>query len=165
MLIHILRGTPVVMWPLFAGLIALGLLQARTRTIGSRRATLLPGLWMLLSLAGVIGAFGPGAVALAAWTVGIVVAMATGPRLLPRIAATWHAAGDTLRVSGSWLPLSLIVGLFAVKYAASVSMAIQPRLATDTEFVVAFSLAYGVFSGLFAMRGLQLWQIRRAARA
>ena len=165
MLMHILQSTPIQIWVLLAVLIALGLNQTRTRTIGSVRATLIPAAFVLLSLAGVLAAFGLNPAGLAAWAVGVAVSMAIAPRLLPRIAATWHAAGDTLRVNGSWLPLVLIVTLFAIKYAAGVSLAVQPRLAADGTFVVAFSLAYGVFSGLFATRGLQLWNIRRAAAA
>ena len=165
MLSHILQATPIQIWILLAGLVALGLQQTRTRTIGSTRATLVPAAFVLLSLAGVLSAFGPSAAGLAAWAVGGAVALTLGPRLLPRIAATWQAHGDTLRVAGSWLPLVLILALFSIKYAAGVSLSVQPRLAADSGFVVAFSFAYGLFSGLFATRGLQLWQIRRAAAA
>ena len=165
MLMHIVQSTPIQVWILLAGLIALGLSQVRTRTIGSKRAALVPAAFVVLSLAGVLSAFGASPVGLVAWAIGVASALLAGPRLLPRIAATWHAAGDTLRVSGSWLPLVLILCLFAIKYAAGVSLAVQPRLAGDTEFVAAFSFAYGVFSGLFATRGMQLWKIRRSAAA
>lgn len=165
MLAHIVQSTPTAIWLLLAGLIGLGLMQARTRTIGSRRAVLLPGAFVVLSLAGVVSAFGIGVTDLAAWAIGIGASLAIGPRLLPRLVATWHAASDTLRVAGSWLPLVLIVALFMIKYTAGVSLAVQPRLAGDAGFVAAFSLAYGAFSGLFATRAVQLWQIRRDARA
>lgn len=163
MVLHILQSTPIQIWILLAVLVGLGLSQTRTRTVGSTRATLLPVVFVLLSLAGVLSAFGLNAAGLVAWAVGVAVALSVGARLLPRIAATWQAASDTLQVAGSWLPLVLIVSLFAIKYAAGVSLAVQPRLAADSGFVVAFSLAYGIFSGLFATRGLQLWQIRKAA--
>jgi amino acid permease len=164
MLLQILQGTPLGVWALFAGLVGLGLSQARARTIGSQRAALLPAALVVLSLAGVVTAFGGKPLAIAAWAAGSGAAIVTGPRLLPRLRATWQAAGDTLQVAGSWLPLALIVSLFLVKYAAGVSLALHPGLASESEFVIACSLAYGVFSGLFAARGLQLWQVRRAAR-
>jgi hypothetical protein len=165
MLLQIIQGTPLYVWALLAGLLWLGLSQARTRTIGSRRASLLPAVFIVLSLAGVIGAFGANAIAVATWAIGIVVSVAGGPRLLPRLGATWQAAGDSLQIAGSWLPLGLIVALFMVKYAAGISLAMHPQLAAETPFVVGCSFAYGVFSGLFAARGLQLWQVRRLARA
>ena len=165
MLLQIIQGTPTGVWVLFAGLVALGLQQARERTIGSVRAAVLPAAFVVLSLAGVVSAFGGSALALTAWATGIGAAIGTGARLLPRLRATWQAAGDTLRVSGSWLPLALIVSLFLLKYAAGVSLALHPGLAADRSFVFACGLAYGAFSGLFTARGLQLLQVWRAARA
>ena len=166
MLSHIIQGTPIQIWLLLAGLIALGVSQARTRTIGRTRAAVLPAVFVVLSLAGVVSAFGSNAFAfgIAAWSVGIATALGVS-RFLPRMRATWQAASDTLQVAGSWLPLVLILALFLVKYAAGVSLALQPQLASQVGFVVACSLAYGLFSGLFAARGLQLLQVRRAARA
>jgi hypothetical protein len=146
-------------------LIGLGVAQTRPRTIGSRRATLLPAAFVALSLAGVVSTFGGNALAIAAWAAAVAAAVAAGSRLLPRRRATWRAADDTLEVAGSWLPLVLIVSLFLVKYAANVGLALHPGLAAQRDFVLASSLAYGAFSGLFAARGLQLWQVRRAARA
>ncbi|MEO8921372.1 MAG: DUF6622 family protein [Caldimonas sp.] len=165
MLLQILQGTPLRIWALFAGLLWLGVTQARSRTIGSLRATLLPGVFVILSLVGVVSAFGANAIAVATWALGVAASIATGPRLMPNMRATWQAAGDSLQVAGSWLPLALIVSLFLVKYAAGVSLTIHPQLAVQTGFVVACSLAYGLFSGLFAARGLRLWQVRRLARA
>jgi len=163
-LVQIVQGTPLRIWVLFAALVWIGLRQAKTRTIGSLRALLLPGVFLILSLAGVVSAFGASAAGGAAWAVGIGAAVAIGPRLLPALRATWQAAGDSLQVPGSWLPLGLIVALFAIKYTAGVSLALHPALAAETDFVVACSLAYGVFSGLFAARGVQLWRVRSEAR-
>ncbi|HZV91860.1 MAG TPA: DUF6622 family protein [Caldimonas sp.] len=165
MLGQIIKGTPIGVWILLVALVVLGLKQTQPRTIGSRRAAALPAAFVVLSLAGVLGAFGASALGVVAWACGIAASLATGPRLLPRIRASWQAAGDTLHVAGSWLPLLLIVSLFAVKYAAGISLAMHPALAAQAPFVVAFSFAYGVFSGLFAARGRQLWQVRAAARS
>jgi hypothetical protein len=165
MLLQIIQGTPLRIWALFAALLWLGYRQTRTRVVGSVRAALLPGIFVVLSLAGVIMAFGANALAVAVWAVGVGIAVTAGAHFLPRLQATWHGAEDTLRIGGSWLPLALIVSLFFIKFAAGVSLAIHPGLASQTNFVVACSLAYGFFSGLFAARGWQLWQVRSAARA
>lgn len=165
MLLQIIRGTPIFVWLVLAALVALGLSQTRPRTIGSRRAALLPAAFVVLSLAGVLSAFGASVPGVFAWACGLALSLAFGPRLLPHIRASWQAAGDTLHVAGSWLPLLLILALFTIKYVAGVGMALHPGLARQADFVVGCSLAYGVFSGLFAARGRQLWQLRAAARA
>lgn len=164
MLLQIIQGTPLRIWALFLGLVVLGVWQARTRTIGSLRAALQPGVFVVLSLAGVVSAFGTSGIAMAAWATGVFASVTFGPYLLPRLRASWQAASDSLRIAGSWLPLALIVSLFLVKYVAGVSLALHPQLVAERDFIVACSLAYGLFSGLFAARGLQLWQVRRAAR-
>lgn len=165
MLLQIIQGTPLRIWALFFTLVVVGVSQARTRTVGSLRAALQPGVFVALSLAGVVGAFGASRVAVAAWTTGVFASITFGPYLLPRLRATWQAANDSLRIAGSWLPLALILSLFFVKYTAGVSLALHPQLVSEADFIIACSLAYGLFSGLFAARGLQLWQVRRAARA
>jgi hypothetical protein len=165
MLLQIVEHTPIAIWALLVGLVAIGIRQTRVRVVGSRRAAVQPAVFVVLSLAGVLGAFGGNALAVAAWAAGTGAAVATGPRLLPRLQATWHAASDTLQIAGSWLPLALILALFFVKYAAGASLAMHPNLASEADFVIACSLAYGLFSGLFAARGLQAWRVRQAARA
>jgi len=164
MLLQIILGTPLRIWILLAGLIGLGLTQVRDRTIGSLRAALLPAVLVVVSLAGVISSFGASVLAVAAWAVGLGAAISAGPRALPPLRARWQAASDSLRVAGSWWPMLLIVALFLVKYAAGVSLALRPGLVSDGGFVVAFGLVFGVFSGLFAQRGWQLWRIRQTAR-
>ena len=164
MLQQIIRGTPIGVWLVLAALVALGLKQTKPRTVGSRRAAILPAAFVVLSLVGVLSAFGASLLGGVAWACGVVGSLTIGPRLLPRIRASWQAAGDTLQVPGSWLPLVLILALFGIKYAAGVSLAMHPVLVHEDDFVAACSLAYGVFSGLFAARARQLWQVRAAAR-
>jgi hypothetical protein len=165
MLLQIIQGTPLRIWALFAALLWLGYRQTKDRVVGSLRAALLPGIFILLSLAGVVMAFGANTLAVSSWGVGVGIAVSAGARILPRLQATWHAAGDTLQIAGSWLPFALIVSLFFIKFAAGVSLAIHPGLVSQPNFAVPCSLAYGFFSGLFAARGWQLWQVRSAARA
>ena len=164
MLLQIFQGTPLRIWILLAGLVVLGVWQARPRTIAPARAAVLPAALLVLSLAGVVSTFGASAPALAAWAAGIAAALAIGPRVLPPVDATWSATHGAIRVAGSWLPLALILGLFATKYVAGVSLALHPDLAAQARFAILCGLAYGLFSGVFAARGWQLWRIRAAVR-
>ena len=58
MLMMILTHTPVYVWALLAGLVALGLMQSRTRQVSKVQALALPvtmlalGLWSLVARAG-----------------------------------------------------------------------------------------------------------------
>ena len=164
-LLQIVHGTPAHVWALLAGLVALGVSQTRPRTLGSTRVALLPLLLVALSLAGVAHSFGVSAAALLAWLAGLGLALAASPRLLPAPRARWTPSRDAVHVAGSWLPLALIVGLFAIKYVAGASLAIHPALSHETLFAVPVGFAYGLFSGAFAARGWQMWRARGAAPA
>jgi len=159
-LLQILQGTPAHVWALLAGLIVLGVSQSRPRTLGSTRVALLPLVLIALSLAGVASSFGIGAAALLAWLAGLGVALAAAPRLLPAPRARWTERRDAVHVAGSWLPLALVVGLFAIKYVAGASLAMHPALSHETLFAVPVGFAYGLFSGTFAARGWQMWRAR-----
>ena len=161
MFIAIVQHTPVWVWGLLAALIALGLSQARDREMSLARVTILPLVMIALSLSGVFSAFGHSLVALGGWAAGVGATLVFGRQFTRAHGAAWSLQTATLHVPGSWLPLGLIVTLFALKYFAGVSLALHPEFAVDTRFAGLISLAYGGFSGLFLARGLSL---RRLAK-
>lgn len=156
MFIAIVQHTPVWVWGLLAGLVALGLSQTREREMSLARVTALPLVMIALSLSGVVSAFGHVPVALGGWAAGVGTALAFGRPLVAVRGAAWSQRGGTLRVPGSWLPLGLIVALFSLKYVAGVGLAMHPALATDAAFAGLVSLGYGALSGLFLARGRSL---------
>ncbi len=159
MILTIVQHTPLWVWGLFAGLVALGLVQTRDRAMTLPRILMTPAVMLALSLAGVVGAFGGRPLALGAWVVGLGLSLLAGRRAARPQGARWSGAQRRLQVPGSWLPLALIVGLFAIKYLAGVSLAIAPRLAADATFAGGCSLVYGLFSGLFLARAMALWAL------
>ena len=48
---------------------------------------------------------------------------------------------------------------------AGASLGMHPELAAQLAFAAPLSFAYGLFSGAFASRALQLHRLRRAAQA
>ena len=59
-------------------------------------------------------------------------------------------------MSTFYLPLVLMLGIFATKFFVGVNLAMHPALATDPIFAGGFSLVYGMFSGVFLARGMAL---------
>ncbi len=156
MFIAILRHTPVWIWGLLSLLLAAGLWQTRDREISLLRITILPLVMVVLSISGVLRAFGPSAVALGGWALGVGTALALARQLLSVRGAVWSTDAQALQVPGSWLPLALMLGLFAVKYFAGYHLAVNPTLATDAVFAGLCSVAYGGVSGTFMARALAL---------
>jgi len=160
MFTQIVVHTPKWVWALLILLIAAGLAQLRARRISVPRATLLPALLLVLSMLGVIG--GLHGVALSVWATTLAAALVFGQGLAAPRGASWSGATRELHVPGSALPLALIMGLFATKYAAGVALAMNPLLASDAAFAALCGAAYGSFSGLFAARAVSLWRLTRA---
>jgi len=73
-------------------------------------------------------------------------------------------AEGRLSVPGSWLPLALMLGLFATKFAVGVLVALAPALRHDAAFAASAGLAYGAFSGLFLGRALALRALAAGGR-
>ena len=162
-LIAILEHTPRWVWLLLAVLIAAGMKQSRPRRVTLTRLTALPAALVALSLFGVVSGFA-GTAAVAGWAVGLAAATALAFALGAPPAARWHAAERRLDVPGSWLPLALMLGLFATKYVAGVLVALTPALRHDTAFAGAAGVAYGAFSGLFLGRALAFRALALAGR-
>ena len=159
-LIAILEHTPRWVWLLLAVLIAAGVAQAQPRRVSPTRLVVLPALLATLSLLGVALGF-VGAAALAGWALGLAAATSIGLALGAPAAARWHAAGRRLDVPGSWLPLALMLGIFATKFVVGVLVALTPALRHEAAFAGAVGLAYGAFSGLFLGRAFALLALAR----
>jgi hypothetical protein len=152
----ILEHTPVWVWVVFAVIVLLGLQQTRTRDVSIGRATVLPGVMILLSLSGVLGAFAHVPLAWAAWAVGVGLTLTFAGKAVAAHGASRSTRPGHLRVPGSLIPIALILAVFVTKYAAGIMLALNPSLAASTPVAVALSLVYGAFSGLFLARAQSL---------
>jgi hypothetical protein len=156
----ILRRTPIWVWGLLAGLLALGISQLRDRTAGLARVSLLPLAMTIFSVSGMFSAFGGSphlAGAIAAWLIAAAITFAV---LAPgRAAAQFDPVRRSYRLPGSVVPLLLIVGIFLVKYVVGVELAMAPRLMQDTQYVLIVAALYGAFTGVFLGRASRLWRL------
>jgi hypothetical protein len=164
MFVQILQHTPIWVWGLLAVLVTLGLSQARAREVSLARVTVLPLVLIALSASGVLSAFGHFPIAIGGWAAGVGAALVLARNAVAVRGASWSPSTSTLHLPGSWLPLTLILGLFATKYVAGVNLAMHPALAIDPTFAGLCSLAYGSFSGLFLARALSLRQLAHRGR-
>ncbi|MDF3832925.1 hypothetical protein P3W85_08185 [Cupriavidus basilensis] len=163
MLPGILQHTPAWIWVMLAALIALGISQAAPRRMTPRRATTVPLAMAVLSFLGVVSAFSRQPLALVAWAAGMAAAL-----VLARAAGTWETirwstADRCLHVPGSWIPLLLILCMFATRFCVSVAQAVNPGLLRHGTFAMAAGFIYGAVSGIFLARSLVAWRVSRQA--
>lgn len=153
---QILRHTPLWVWTMLAALLALGASQLRTRRVSRTRLLLLPAVLTGLGLLSTATSFTQPGAALAAWALAFAAGLTLGRRIpLPR-GAHWDAAGRTLLLPGSALPLLLIVAIFMLRYAGGVSLALHPQWSASLAAALPMAAAYGAIAGTFAGRTLGL---------
>jgi len=163
MILSILEHTPVWVWAVFCAVISLGLAQTRTRYVGRARATLPPVIMVAVSLSGALGTFTQLSLALAAWVAGFSLSLSFAGEVMVVRGASWSPETRLFQVPGSWLPVTMIVGLFLTKYVTGVCLAINPSLAANTSLTALLSLTYGAIAALFWGRARSLLHLTRGS--
>lgn len=156
--------SPVWVWALLAGLIALGIAQMARRAVSLKRVALMPIAWVAFSLYGMVSAFGGGGggqfgMVLLAWLGAMATVSALAMRFTLPSGTRFDPATRRLDVPGSVVPLLLILGIFLTKYAVGVELALQPAQGHTLSFALPVALLYGVFNGIFVARALRLLRL------
>jgi hypothetical protein len=160
----VLENTPVWVWLLLAFLIYRGIVALNPRAVDPRRALVLPIVFLVWAIVGLIGqphdasaAWLSFAVTLAAGAaVGVGIAGLRTPPTLARESGLLHLPGA---------PTTLILACFgfAVKYVSSVAMAMHPELRGDFWFCAFYGAQCGILAGIFW--GWTIGQFARALQA
>ena len=164
MLMQILTNTPLWVWALAAGLLALGLWQRRTRQVAPSALLGLPIGMLALGLWTMTPAFVQLPVTAMIWLLALGGGLALGQRLPAPRGAAWLPAARRLHLPGSWLPLLLIGTIFSLRYSSAVAMVLNPALRQTLAFQAPLALTFGALGGLFLGRSLGLLALTRSAQ-
>lgn len=151
MLVAILQHTPIWVYILLIVLIIVGIQQSRTRQVSRTRLLILPLAMTALSLYGVLAAFGVHWLPLLCWLCGLTLTTLLVQRLLLGRIQYCTTTGRFTQ-PGSWLPLTLMMGIFLMKYCVGATLAMAPDIVKESAFIVSVATLNGVFSGLFLAR-------------
>lgn len=158
-----LQHIPVWVFALLLGLIALGLLQTRTRHVGQRRLLGINIALTVFTLVGVVQQWRhtPWLVlGLLSWAASCaVVAWGLGQAAAPA-GASYNAETRRFTVPGSWLPLALFMAIFACKFVVGMLSATAPEALHSVQAAMGISALYGLFSGLLNARALRLLKLQ-----
>ena len=161
MIAQILINTPLWVWGLLAALLALGFSQARSRTAGLVRITLLPLGLGAFSLYGTVSAFGATPTVLGSWLAATTLLLLVVTQIPVPTGTRYESTARQFHLPGSWVPMALIMGIFLSKYTVGVSLVMQPELKANASFSLAIGTLYGVYSGIFAGRTARLIRLIR----
>lgn len=159
LIVQILQHTPLWVFGLFLGLLYLGYLQSKTRTVSRLRLALLPAVMLCLSLLGVWTSFGADLAAIFTWAIALagVIALGFGR---PRLRGSAYSAESRLfTVPGSWLPFALMMCIFFTKYAVAVARAFAGGRPLPLGDILVVCAICGVCSGMFFVRALRVMKV------
>lgn len=156
MVIQIILHTPVWVYFLLIALLYLGYMQTKTRNISVFRLFMLPVVLGCFSLFGVFSGFDFQVMAIAAWFSGVVLAFLFVGLFKLSFNSTYDSFKNQYTVSGSWVPMMLILVMFFARYTVTVCLMLNTYLAWNNFFVSIVSLFYGFVSGIFMARA---WHI------
>ncbi|RCV88351.1 DUF6622 family protein [Billgrantia montanilacus] len=158
MLFEIIRNTPRWVFLLFIVLLITGYRQSRERTASRRSITILPAVFLVLALYGVVSAFGTDPVGLTLWAFGVTLSVALHLKLAIPRGVRFSPERQAFHLPGSWQPLIIMLAIFFAKYTVEVIRARQLPIADTAVFTAAVSLLYGLFSGVFLGRAMVMWR-------
>jgi hypothetical protein len=160
---EIIQHTPTWVFILFFALLALGFKQSKPRVVRVSTVFILPAAMVIFSFFGMYSVFGMPLLALALWTVSLLLLAAIGLKLQSPALVTYSKTDQQLTIPGSWVPLCLMMAIFFTKYVVGVAVARDLPIVQQQIFLVVISSLYGAFSGVFLGRSLVMFQASRQA--
>ncbi|ASG20035.1 DUF6622 family protein [Nitrospirillum viridazoti] len=143
---RIISHTPTWIFALFAFLVFMGARRLRTTVQQTGRVWLIPGVFIIWGLYGLVTRPGPLGPVLLDWAVGAVIGL--GLASLTTVRVEVDRERGLVRQPGSWVPLARNLFLFGSHYVLNVLAAARPDL-HDTA--IALDIGVSGFSvGYFA---------------
>lgn len=150
-----LQHIPLWVFGLFIGLVALGLLQTRTRQVHKKQLLGAKIALTVVTLISVLQLWWPTpwlAIALISWTLtGLLVSWALSQSAAPA-GASFNPATQRFTLPGSWWPLALFMAIFACKFVVGMLSAVAPEHIRSLPVAIGISALYGLLSGIVIAR-------------
>jgi hypothetical protein len=159
MILDILTHTPVYVWAMLAFFIYRGLAARRDRDVPVWTLLILPAVLLALAIQGILNHYGSAPAPLGSWLIAALCGAFAGALSLSPHAVAVGQKGILMR--GSWLPLVLVLAVFATKYCTEVLFVVEHDTMTSPAAVLGVCALYGLLTGFFMGRlGKALWVYR-----
>ena len=156
MMIEILKHTPFWVWGILVALLALGATMMQTRTISIKRLTIFPVVMIVYSFSSALLSFGAKPLYSFTWVAGLAAVVLLGRGFMRPAQVRYLADRDSFEVSGSIVPLLLMLSIFGLKYVVGVLNIQAPMLIADPMVAATVCAVLGMKSGAFLARSLAI---------
>ena len=158
-----LQHIPLWVFGLFIALVALGLLQTRTRQVRKLQLLSAKVALTVVTLISVVQLWWPTpwlAIALSSWALtGLSVSWALSQSAAPA-GASFNPATQRFTLPGSWMPLALFMAIFACKFVVGMLSAVAPEHIRSLPAAIGISALYGLLSGIVIARVWRLLKLQ-----
>lgn len=158
-----LQHIPLWVFGLFIGLVALGLLQTRTRQVHKKQLLGAKVSLTVVTLISVLQLWWSTpwlAIALSSWALtGLLVSWTLSQSAAPA-GASFNTATRRFTLPGSWWPLALFMAIFTCKFVVGMLSAVAPELIRSLPAAIGISALYGLLSGIVIARVWRLLKLQ-----
>ena len=138
-----------------------GIKASKLQVISIKKLTIVPLVFIALSIHTVMTAFHVNAMVISVWLASIILGSIIGWLLVRNHQFKVDRKKLLIQLPGSWLTLILILAIFVSKYYFSYQLGSDPALANQTSFEFSMLGITGICTGLFVGRLLcyfhKLW--------
>ena len=146
--------TPWWVYVLFIFLVQRGLVASKPQVISIIKLTILPIVFIALSVHTLMTAFHVNATVIVAWLVSVILGSVIGWFLIRNHEFKVDRKNLLIRLPGSWITLVLILIIFVSKYYFEYQLGSDPALENQTGFEFSMLGITGICTGLFVGRFL-----------
>lgn len=156
--LQIVFGTPLWVWALLALLLYLGVRALRPTTAPPWRIAIVPTVFFVWGLAGLVVSNGQVAQRAGAWVVALAVGAIIGWMLAARRPIRVDRVRHLVQMPGGPFTLVLSLLIFAIKYVFGVLHAMEPAAFADARLWMTELAVSGVLTGMFVGRFAGVWR-------
>jgi len=153
---EIVSPIPVWVWVVLAFGIWMGVKALRERRVSLTMATLLPLVFLFLSLSSLAGVVGGAPAIGLLWLLAVATGIVLGWFFLSSEPIEVYRGKGALLVPGSWVVLVLFLVIFTTRFSYGFEQAAHPEAVTLTFQVVVFALS-GLSTGIATGRTAKLY--------
>jgi predicted dienelactone hydrolase len=161
----VLLYTPHWVFGLLAGLVVLGLMQVPSRAIAAKWVFIAPVSLLMMSLIGTVMDLGLRVISLLPWCLALAWVTLLRLRLTAARPLAFDRATGCLWLPGSWVPLGVILLIFALRYWVGMAKGMQWQYLAHPVYLGLMSAALGACSGYFLADICRYWQAMRPSPA
>jgi teichoic acid transport system permease protein len=161
---RIVSGTPFYVWVIFIFLLKRGIKASKDGELSFSKMFIMPSIFIIWGLEKLLSGFSYLGTSMIFYTIFMCLGILISYSLYSRYRKLYIKEGSLCR-TGSYLPMTIMMTNFFVKYLLNVAMNVNPLLCNTLSFNILYALLSGFSVGLFIGGILQAYNAYSSLKA